>query len=96
MSEEKKEKIEFMQKYFVKSFWISFILLIIASFLCITAPVHNYQLDIVQKYFHLTARDLDLLVVFILGIWKVIIIQFTLIPALAIWAIKRHCCKSHE
>lgn len=89
--EEKKEKLEFLQKFFVKSFWISFILVIIASALCIV--MHDLQLAIVAKYFHASAEDFALALVLVFGIWKALVIQFTLVPALAIFCIRK-CCKN--
>lgn len=89
--EEKMEKLMFMQKYFNKSFWLSFILLLIASATCIFA--HDAQVAFVNKYLPITAEDFNYIVLLVLGIWKVLIIQFTLIPAIVIWCIRR-CCKN--
>lgn len=89
-NEDKKEKIEFLQMFFLKSFVISFVLLLIATFLCI--GMHDFQMAFVNKYFPMSIEDYNYLVILILGIWKVLIIQFNLIPALAIWCM-RHCCK---
>jgi len=88
--EEKKEKLQFIQTFFVKSFWLSFIFLLFATLLCIV--MHDYQLAFVEKYFKMDAEAYNYLVVLILGIWKVLIFQFTLIPALVLWGMK-HCCK---
>lgn len=88
--EEKKEKLEFMQKFFVKSFVFSFLFLLLASLLCIV--MRDFQLAFVQKYFPMDVEDFNAIVVLLLGIWKVLIFQFTLIPALVIWCM-RHCCK---
>jgi len=88
--EEKKKKLEFLQKFFVKSFLISFILVIVSSILCIA--MGDFQLAIVQKYFHADAKDLGMALILVFGIWKVLIIQFTLVPALAIFCIRK-CCK---
>lgn len=90
IEEEKKEKLLFMQHFFVKSFWISFIFLLIASFLCVA--MHNYQAAFVAKYFPISANDLNLIILLTMGIWKVLIFQFTLVPAIAIFCI-RHCPK---
>lgn len=89
--EEKREKLDAMQKYFAISFWISFFLLLLSSLLCIY--MHDAQLAFVMKYFPLDdIKDYNELVVLLLGVWKILIIQFTLIPALAIWCIRK-CCK---
>ena len=89
-TEEKKEKLMHMQAYFFKSFWISFVLLIVATMLCMV--MHDFQLAFVQKYFQMETEDFNYLVVLLLGIWKILIFQFTLVPALAIWCM-RSCCK---
>lgn len=89
-TEEKKEKVEFMQHFFFKSFVISFVFLLFASWLCIL--MHDFQLAFVQKYFKMPVEDYNYLVVLLLGIWKILIFQFTLIPALAIWCMRK-CCK---
>lgn len=91
--EEKRERVALAQKYFVKSFWLSFILLLIASFICIVFRSH--YLAMITKYFpSIVARDWDYLVILILGIWKILIIQFTLIPAIVLWCMKRCCNKN--
>lgn len=91
--EEKKEKVAHMHKYFSNSFWLSFILLLISWFLCVT--FRNSYILMIEKYFpQLGAKDWDYLVMLLLGIWKILIIQFTLIPALVLWGMKKCCCKS--
>lgn len=94
VEEEKKEKLLFLQHFFVKSFWISFVFLLLATFLCVV--MHEPQVAFINKYFPLDdIRDYNFLVILILGIWKVLIFQFTLIPALVIWGM-RHCCKCNK
>ena len=92
-NEEKKQKLAQMQKYFFISFLISFVLLLIASFMCIV--MHDTQVAFVTKYFPLDdIRDYNFLVILLLGIWKILIFQFTLIPALAIWGIRKCDCEA--
>ena len=56
---------------------------------------HDFQVIVVEKYFHASAETVNLIVPLILGIWKVFIIQFTLVPAIVIWYIqKSDKCKS--
>lgn len=89
--EEKKAKLDAMQKYFAISFWISFFLLLLSSVLCMY--MHDFQMAFVMKYFPLAdVKEYNMLVILLLGTWKILIIQFTLIPALAIWCIRK-CCK---
>lgn len=93
--EEKKAKLNFLQKFFAMNFWISFILLFIATAACIL--MRDLQLAFVQKYFPISVESYNALVILILGIWKVIIFQFTLIPAVVIWGIRKCClCKIDE
>ena len=72
--DDKREKIDFLQKFFAKSFCISFFLLLLSSVLCIV--MHDYQLTFVQKYFAMDVDDYNKIVVLIFGVWKVLIIQF--------------------
>lgn len=90
--EEKKDRILVAQKYFVKSFWLSFILLILASLLCMV--FRDTQIAMMEKYFQVGAKEWGWLVTLVLGIWKVLIIQFTLVPALVLTCMKRCCCKN--
>lgn len=88
--EEKKEKLLFLQKFFVNSFWVSFIFLLIGTALCII--MHDTQMAFVNKYFPLDdVKDYNYLVILLLGIWKILIFQFTLVPALVIYLIRK-CC----
>lgn len=89
--EEKKAKLEFLQKFFFKSFVVSVIFLFLGTFLCVI--MHDTQLAFVNKYFPLDdPRDYNSLVILLLGVWKILIFQFTLVPALVIWCM-RHCHK---
>ena len=88
--EEKKEKLKFMQTYFFKSFWVSFAIVILASISCMV--MHDAQVAIVNKYFPVSTENFNLMLLLTFGLWKVLIIQFTLVPALVIWCM-RHCCK---
>lgn len=88
--EEKREKLDFMQKFFVKSFIVSFVILLVSTLLCIV--MHDYQLAVVTKFFAVDEEDLGKIIILTMGIWKVLIVQFTLVPALVIWCMK-HCCK---
>lgn len=85
------EKIRLMQKFFLKSFIISFILLIISTIMCMY--MQGYQLAFINKYFPMDVSDYNYLVVLLLGLWKILIIQFTLIPAIVMWMMKK-CCQS--
>lgn len=90
MFEGKKDKLEFLQTFFVKSFLISFILMIVATFACVF--MHDFQLHMVQKLFNANEDTLNWIVLITLSIWKILIIQFTFIPAIVIWAIRKCQC----
>lgn len=87
--EEKKAKLAFMQKFFFMSFLVSFIILLISSFLCVA--LQGFQNDLVENLFGVSAETTAWLVVLILGLWKVLIIQFTLIPGIAVWLLRKFC-----
>lgn len=87
--EEKKAKLAFMQKFFFMSFFVSFILLLISSFLCVA--FQGYQQDLVENLFGVSAETTSWLVVLVIGMWKILIIQFTLIPGIAIWLMRKFC-----
>lgn len=83
----KKDKLWYWQKFFVNSFWLSFAFLLLSTFLCIV--LKNYQMAFIGKYFPIEAEDYNYLVILILGIWKILIFQFTLIPAVIIYLMRR-------
>ena len=85
-----KLKMDYMQAFFFKSFLVSFVFLLFATIMCMM--MHDFQLAFVHKYFEMETDDFNYLVVLILGIWKILIFQFTLVPALVIWCMRK-CCK---
>lgn len=90
--EEKLEKINHMKSYFFTSFWISFVLLLLSTMLCMVFS--EAQAQFVEKFFHLKSEDYGMLVVSLLGLWKILIIQFTLIPGIALCFVSKYCgCK---
>lgn len=92
-NEEKQSKLDFMQRFFALNFWLSLVILLAASAACIF--MHDTQYAIVEKYFPVSIENFNLLVMLTFGLWKAIIIQFTLIPAIVIWIIRKCCqCKS--
>ncbi len=88
--EEKLEKIKGMRHYFWASFWISFIFMIIATL--ITIVFYDFHSQMVLHYFHLDRDSYSKVLVMVLSIWKILIIQFTLIPAIVLSIMSKHCC----
>ena len=90
--EEKLEKLNHMKNYFFTSFWISFVLLLIASMMCMVFS--DFYAGIASKFFNMEADDYSKVVLLLLGLWKILIIQFTLIPGIALCIISKYCgCK---
>ena len=86
-NKERLEKLEFMQLFFVKSFVVSFVLLILSTVACIF--MHDFHVAFAAKYFHLNADDFSKIVVLLLGLWKILIVQFTLVPALVVLCLRK-------
>lgn len=90
--EEKLEKLNHMKSYFFTSFWISFVLLLLSTMFCMMFS--DYYAQFVEKFFHVEKDDYGAMVVYLLGFWKILIIQFTLIPGIALAIIGKYCgCK---
>jgi len=90
--EEKLEKLNHMKSYFFTSFWISFALLLFSTMLCMV--FNDAYAQFAEKFFHIESEDYGILVVSLLGLWKILIIQFTLIPGIALCIIGKYCgCK---
>lgn len=89
--EEKREKVALLHKYFSDSFWVSIILLTIIDL--ITFVTRDAQIADIKKYFQLSAKDWCWIVTFLISTWKILIMQFTLVPALVFWRMKRCCFK---
>lgn len=90
-NEEKIERVRCGKRFFLIMFFASFVLLMLSSLLCIV--FHDSQVQMVEKFFDLDCETYSLIVVSLLGLWKILIIQFTLLPAIALWIIeKTHCC----
>lgn len=94
INQEKIDIIDMFQRFFIKSFWISFILLIVASLLCMV--FNPWQVMIAERFFNVDAEDLGKITLFIFGLWKVLIIQFTLVPIFASCCLKKCCSKKLE
>jgi len=88
--EEKMEKLHFLQIFFFKSFLISFVLIIFSSLMCIL--MNDAQAQIVEKFFQLDSEDFNFILVLAFSFWKILVVQFTLIPALVIWSMQKCCC----
>lgn len=91
--EENIEKIKHMKNYFFITFWVSFVLLLFSALMCIV--LYDNQVAFAEKFFNLESEDYSYILVLLMGLWKILIVQFTLISAIALWLIERtcSCCK---
>ena len=90
MNEEKRVKLEYLQKFFLTSFVVSFILLLFSG---LVYMAFNEQIaNMAAQMFNIDADEYIELYLLLMGIWKILIFQFTLIPAVAIWSMKKCCC----
>ena len=88
---EKCEKIKHMKNYFFISFGISFIFLLFSTMMCVF--FYDSQVHFVERFFGMDGEDYGQLVVFLLGVWKILIVQFTLIPAIVFAIIEKNMQK---
>jgi len=88
--DEKAEKLHGLQIFFVKSFFISYILIIFSSLLCIL--LNDFQMHIAEKFFQLDSEDFNFILFLSFALWKILVVQFTLVPALVVWCMRKCCC----
>jgi len=87
---ERKEKLRLVQKFFFKSFLLSFIFLFITSLICIF--FNDAQVSLITKLFDVSKENANLVILLVLSFWKILIFQFALVPAIVIWCIRRCGC----
>lgn len=91
--EEKKKKIEFLQKFFLHSFIWNVVLMILATFICVM--MRGAQITIIHQLFGADEQTWSKIVLLSLSIWKILIIQFTLVPAIVLFIMSKcRCCNS--
>lgn len=82
------EKIKHKKHFFVKSFVVSLVLLII---LCLIATLcFDYMAQMAERLYGLEADDYAKIFVNAFAIWKILIIQFALVPAIVMHMIEKH------
>lgn len=85
------EKIRHKKMFFVKSFIISLILMIVV---CILATLlFNFMANMNYKYYGVDIEDYGKIFVNVFAIWKILILQFTLVPAIAMMFLEKHAKK---
>lgn len=88
------EKIHHKKKFFVKSFIVSVILLIVV---CIIATLlFNFMANMNYKFYGVDIEDYGKIFVFVFALWKILILQFTLVPAIVMMCVENHVKKKME
>ena len=81
-------KIHNKKLFFIKSFIISVVLLIISYIAGIIG--FDFFAGMADKYYNVDTEDYAKILVNACCIWKLLIIQFTLVPAIALGMLERH------
>jgi len=92
--EQKVKKIKCKKMFFLKAFIISLILLVASAFICIA--FHEPIMGMVTKLYGIEPHYYSLMVGLLLGMWKILIIQFTLVPFLVLLCVQKHIEKSTD
>ncbi len=83
-----KHKAKHMMHFFLKSFLISLVLIIIAC-IC-NAFTFGWQSAFAENLYGLDADEYAGVLMIVMGIWKILIVQFTLVPAIAAFFVAKH------
>ena len=88
-----KHKAKYMKHFFVKSFLISLVSLILVC-IC-SAFTFDWQAALAERLYGMDSDDYAQILALTMGIWKILIVQFTLVPAIAAFFITKHIEKHH-
>ena len=81
-------KLRFKKYFFLKNFVISYVLLILAFM--ISMMTYDSSLAMCQRMFGLNAQFTALTYMLMFGLWKILNVQFALVPFLSAWMMERH------
>lgn len=85
------EKIIHKKHFFIKSFIVSVIILIIACLIALAG--YDFLVDMAQKMYGVDRDDYGKIFLTVMGLWKILIIQFTLVPAIVMAMVEKHVKK---
>lgn len=85
------KKVHYKKWFFIKSFIISLIILILSCLIC--TKCFDNMASMAEKLYGLSKNDYAKIFNAVFGIWKILVIQFTLIPAIAMCMIEKHIKK---
>lgn|GEM_PF-1420318 len=86
-------KIKFMKKFFLKSFLVGLLVLIL-GYVFASLLFHSYAVMLASMY-GLSKTDYAFIFVLLFGIWKILIIQFALVPYIVMVLIEKHIKEYH-
>lgn len=89
-----KHKVKCMKQFFVKSFWVSILLVILMGILA--SLTFDFGSSMAERFYGLDPEDYAKILCYVMGIWKILIIQFTLVPAIVTCMIAKHIEKNEE
>jgi hypothetical protein len=94
--EEKMEKLHFLQKFFFSGFIISYVLIVFSSLMCLL--MNDFQLHLSEKFFQMDSEDFNFVLFLSFALWKILVVQFTLIPGIAVWGMRKcyGCCECRK
>ncbi len=87
------KKVHYKKWFFVKSFIVSIVTMILVCLL--SALFYDNMSAMAERISGISPDDYSEVFTLVMGIWKILIIQFTLIPAIAMCMIEKHI-KTHE
>lgn len=85
------ETVRIYKNFFIKSFIVSIVIFILASI--ISSLDFNFCARILERFYEIESDDFGQAFVMLFGIWKLLIIQFTLIPAIVLYWIEKEICR---
>jgi hypothetical protein len=81
-------KIHFKKKFFLKNFVIGFVILLIASMISMMS--YDCCAAMCERMFGIDPSLYAFSYVLIFGMWKVLLVQFALVPFLAVMFMEKH------
>lgn len=81
------KKIEYKKQFFIKSFIVSIVLMIIVTIISVLG--NDFFSGLAERYYNIDQDEYSNLVVSACALWKLLIIQFTLVPAIAMCMLEK-------
>lgn len=88
------EKITCARKFFLRFAIVSVVFLWVLGWS--TIGTLQWQSEVIGKLFNVTPRDYMLCILMFVSVWKLLVIQFTIMPALALWWLEKNLGKRRK